>query len=434
MSDNLMDKVNALGERLKISGAEVSRKMSTGVTSMSFKMKEFFQGQNMADKIVDEATLETMDGPDWATNLEICDMANTERVNSVELIRAIKRRIMLKSPRVQYLALVLLETIVKNCEKAFSEIAAERVLDEMVKLIDDPQTIVNNRNKALMLIEAWGESGEELRYLPVYEETYKSLRSRGIRFPGRDDESLAPIFTPPRSVPAAEPYSDAAQDGYQEIPDESFAPVRAAPSVQVDEAFEVARNSVELLSTVLSSSPQKEALEHFLHFNLNSKYCNNGPGQSTCYPLLPHHSLGAEQYLKDDLTTTLVQQCQQCQYTIQRIVETAGDNEAQLFEALSIHDELQKVLSKYEDLKEPIVAEPEPEPAMIPVTVEPEESPRAVGKDTPARKSAGSGGRSTGGDDLLQDLDDMIFGKKAGTSSQQERTPRKEKKDDFIGL
>lgn len=139
-------------------------------------------------------------------------------------------------------------------------------------------------------------------------------------------------------------------------------------------------------------------------------------------------------YMQDDLTTTLVQQCQQCQYTIQRIVETAGDNEAQLFEALSIHDELQKVLSKYEDLKEPIVAEPEPEPAMIPVTVEPEESPRAVGKDTPARKSAGSGGRSSGGDDLLQDLDDMIFGKKAGTSTQQERTPRKEQEDDFIGL
>ena len=121
--------------------------------------------------------------------------------------------------------------------------------------------------------------------------------------------------------------------------------------------------------------------------------------------------------MQDDLTTTLVQQCQQCQYTIQRIVETAGENEAQLFEALSIHDELQKVLSKYEELKEPVVAEPEPEPAMIPVTVEPEESPRAVSKDAPARKSAGSGDRS-GGEDLLQDLDDMIFGKKAGTSSQ----------------
>ncbi|OEL34391.1 hypothetical protein BAE44_0004590 [Dichanthelium oligosanthes] len=414
MSDNLMDKVNALGERLKISGAEVSRKMSVGVSNMSFKMKEFFQGQNMADKIVDEATLETMDAPDWATNLEICDMVNTERVNSVEVIRAVKRRIMLKNPRVQYLSLVLLETIVKNCDKAFSEIASERVLDEMVKLIDDPQTIVNNRNKALMLIEAWGESGDDLRYLPVYEETYKisvslthlvitfwyslqSLRSRGIRFPGRDDESLAPIFTPPRSVPAAEPYSEAAQEGYQEIPDESFAPARTVPAVQVNEAFEVARNSVELLSTVLSSSPQKEVLQ-------------------------------------DDLTTTLVQQCQQCQYTIQRIVETAGDNEAQLFEALSIHEELQKVLAKYEELKEPVRVEPEPEPAMIPVTVEPEESPRDMSKEDAHVKKPGGSGERPGGDDLLQDLDDMIFGKKGGTSSQRDTTPRKDQKDDFISF
>lgn len=175
MSDNLMDKVNALGERLKIGGSEVGQKITAGMSSMSFKMKEFFQGPNQTDKIVEEATAETLDEPDWATNLELCDMVNHDRINSVELIRGIKKRIILKSPRIQYLALVLLETVVKNCEKAFSEVAAERILDEMVKLIDDPQTVVNNRNKALMLIESWGESSDELRYLPVYEETYKVL-------------------------------------------------------------------------------------------------------------------------------------------------------------------------------------------------------------------------------------------------------------------
>lgn len=175
MSDNLMEKVSAFGERLKISGAEVSRKVSAGMSSMSFKMKELFQSQNQAEKIVEEATSETLEGPDWASNLEICDMINSEKINSVELIRGIKKRIVLKEPRIQYLALVLLETCVKNCEKAFSEVAAERVLDEMVKLIDDPQTVVGNRNKALMLIESWGESGNELRYLPVYEETYKVI-------------------------------------------------------------------------------------------------------------------------------------------------------------------------------------------------------------------------------------------------------------------
>lgn len=138
--------------------------------------------------------------------------------------------------------------------------------------------------------------------------------------------------------------------------------------------------------------------------------------------------------MQDDLATTLVHQCQQCQHTIQRIIEMAGDNEVQLFEALSIHEELQKVLSKYEELKEPVRVEPEPEPAMIPVTVEPEDSPSAVSKkDTHVRKPGGSGDPSSG-DDLLQDLDDMIFGKKAGTSSQQDKTPRKDQKDDLISF
>ena len=193
-----MEKVSAFGERLKIGGAEVGRKMTAGMSSMSFKMKELFQGPNQTDKIVDDATSENLDEPDWAMNLDICDMINTEKINSIELIRGIKRRIMLKSPRIQYLALVLLETCVKNCEKAFSEVAAERVLDEMVKLIEDPQTVVNNRNKALMLIESWGESTNELRYLPVYEETYKVKFLLLLYF----NTGLCPVATtPPPSSP-----------------------------------------------------------------------------------------------------------------------------------------------------------------------------------------------------------------------------------------
>ncbi|KAF7137554.1 hypothetical protein RHSIM_Rhsim07G0248200 [Rhododendron simsii] len=213
MSDNVMEKLSALGELLKIGGTEVGVKMNAGMTSMSFKVKELVQGLNQVDKVVEDATAETLDEPDLATNLELCDM------------------------------------------KAFSEVAVEQVLDEMVKLIDDPQTVVNNRNKALTLIEAWGESSDELRYLPVYEETYKSLKSRGIRFPGRDNESLAPIFTPPRSVSASESSPNLAQRLDREIPAQTFS------AEQTKEAFDVARNSIELLTSVLSSSPQQYAIE-----------------------------------------------------------------------------------------------------------------------------------------------------------------------------
>ncbi|KAF9661365.1 hypothetical protein SADUNF_Sadunf19G0061200 [Salix dunnii] len=392
MSDNLMEKVSAFGERLKIGGAEVGRKMSAGMSSMSFKVKELLQGPNQADKLVEDATAETLDDPDWAMNLDICDMINHEKVSSVELIRGIKKRIVTKNARVQYLALVLLETCAKNCEKVFSEVAAERVLDEMVKLIDDPQTVVNNRNKALMLIEAWGESTSELRYLPVYEETYKSLKSRGIRFPGRDNESLVPIFTPPCSVSAPEVDASIAQQIEHDIPPQSFT------AEQTKEAFDVARNSVELLTTVLSSSPQQDALQ-------------------------------------DDLTTTLVQQCRQSQLTVQRIIEMAGDNEALLFEALNVNDEIQKVLSKYEELKTPSVVPSVPEPAMIPVAVEPD-SPVHANENALVRKSAGSRGGIHGGsnDDMMDDLDEMIFGKKGGGTSQVVHDPKQQQssKDDLI--
>ncbi|MFQ6650691.1 hypothetical protein Gotur_022795 [Gossypium turneri] len=411
MEKELMDKVSAFGERIKVEGAELGRKMSAGMSSMSFKVKELFQGPNPTDKLVEDATSEALDEPDWALNLDICDMVNHEKVNSVELIRGIKRRIMLKSPRVQYLSLVLLETFVKNCEKAFSEVAAEGVLGEMVKLIDDPQTVVNNRNKALILIEAWGESTSELRYLPVFEETYKSLKSRGIRFPGRDNESLAPIFTPARSVSAAEVDASLAQQLQRDVQLQHDIPVPSFSAEQTKEAFDVARNCIELLSTVLSSSPQQDALE-------------------------------------DDLTTTLVQQCRQSQSTVLRIIETAGDNEALLFEALNVNDEIQKALSKYEELKKPSVVRHEPEPAMIPVAVEPDDSPRHTNEDALIRKTSHTNEdaliRKTSGtrhgthggsnDDMMDDLDEMIFGKKGGGSSEGGQDSKKQQapKDDLI--
>jgi len=92
---------------------------------------------------------------------------------------------------------------------------------------------------------------------------FQSLRSRGIRFPGRDNESLAPIFTPPRSVSAAEVDVSLQQQFEHDVPAqfEHDVPVQSFSPEQTKEAFDVARNSIELLSTVLSSSPQQDALQ-----------------------------------------------------------------------------------------------------------------------------------------------------------------------------
>jgi hypothetical protein len=255
MGENFKERLSALSEKLKVGSTEVGRKMSERITTVSGKMKELFQVSTQADKLVEEATAENLEGPDWGKSLAICDLVNTEKVSGQEAVRAIKKRMMLKSTRIQYLALTLLETCVKNCEKMFSEVASEKVLDEMVKIIDDRQTPIENREKALKLIEAWGESTEELRYLPIFEETYKSLKSRGIKFPGRDLESLAPIFTPPQSISRSSTQGSGALESRESG---GLAPIKPEDAKEI---FDVSRNSVELLSTVLTSSPEQEALQ-----------------------------------------------------------------------------------------------------------------------------------------------------------------------------
>lgn len=136
---------------------------------------------------------------------------------------------------------------------------------------------------------------------------------------------------------------------------------------------------------------------------------------------------------QDDLTTTLFQQCLRSQRTVLRIIETAGDNEAVLFEALNVNDELQKILSKYEELRKPPVVNSEPEPAVIPVAVEPEESPRATREDALIRKPPGSETRPGGDDGILDDLDEMIFGKIGGSTSE-DQNPEKQHKQQKSNL
>lgn len=142
-------------------------------------------------------------------------------------------------------------------------------------------------------------------------------------------------------------------------------------------------------------------------------------------------------FLQDDLTTTLLHQCRESRYTVQRIVETAGDNEAVLFEALNVNDEIQKVLSKYEEMKTPSGSPKGPEPAMIPVAVEPDDSP-GVGKEESLVRKPRTGSQGGNNDEMMDDLDEMIFGKKSGSSSEASAGTDSKKqqppKDDLISF
>ncbi|XP_027351634.1 TOM1-like protein 2 [Abrus precatorius] len=304
-------KLGELGERLKTGGAQMGR-------IVSGKVKEILQAPTPESKMVDEATLETMEEPNWGINLRICGMINSQHFNGSEVVKAIKRKINHKSSVVQTLSLDLLEACAMNCEKVFSEIASEKVLDDMIRVIDNPQAHPHNRRRAFQLIRAWGES-EDLAYLPVFRQTYMSLNGRAepLDMTGGNSQPVpygSESFThEPLDPPERYPIPEAGLHAM----DDSAAFSSNYQHISIEEKKEhlvVARNSLELLSSILSSEAEPKPL-------------------------------------KEDLTVSLLEKCKESLSIIKGIVESTTNDEATLFEALYLNDELQQVVSKYEELE-----------------------------------------------------------------------------------
>lgn len=266
---------------------------------VSAKMKEILQGPTPESKMVDEATLETMEEPNWSLNLRICGMINSEEFNGTEIVKAIKKKLVLsKNTVTQRLSLDLLETCTSNCEKVFSEVASEKVLDDMVKMIGDPKTDSGNRIKAMELITAWGES-EDLSYLPVFRQTYMNLK-RQYPLESHMNEQL---LSPPESYP---------------IPDtglQNHDTTYIGESIEEKKEFlVVTRNSLEILSSILNSEVEPKPI-------------------------------------KDDLAVSMLESCKRSLSVIQRIVESTSGDEGLMFEALNLHDELRQIISRYEEIE-----------------------------------------------------------------------------------
>uniref|UniRef100_A0A1J3CNW3 TOM1-like protein 2 n=1 Tax=Noccaea caerulescens TaxID=107243 RepID=A0A1J3CNW3_NOCCA len=150
---------------------------------------------------VEKATSDLLLGPDWTTNMEICDSVNSLHWQAKDVVKAVKKRLQHKSPRVQQLALTLLETLVKNCgDYLHHQVAEKNVLGEMVKIVKK-KADMQVRDKILVMLDSWQQAfgGPEGKY-PQYYWAYDELRRSGVEFPRRSPDA-SPIITPPVSHP-----------------------------------------------------------------------------------------------------------------------------------------------------------------------------------------------------------------------------------------
>jgi hypothetical protein len=158
--------------------------MSINDWSITKSFQQVFDIKTEIGRMVDAATSETLLGPDRAQNFRICETVNgNPKDGAVDVVRALRKRLHLKNPKVQLLSLTLTDQLVRSCGlEVHQQIASKDFMSDMQSLVSGMNAEVDmevNR-KALLIIQCWGESFKDCRdELPLYYEMYASLRSQG---------------------------------------------------------------------------------------------------------------------------------------------------------------------------------------------------------------------------------------------------------------
>ncbi|KAL6980115.1 hypothetical protein U1Q18_021766 [Sarracenia purpurea var. burkii] len=289
----------------------------------------------MVNSMVERATSDMLIGPDWAMNVEICDVLNRDPSQSKDVVKGIKKRLGSKNPKVQLLALTLLETIIKNCGELLHMHVAERdVLHEMVKIAKKKPDF-HVKEKILILIDTWQEAfgGPRARY-PQFYGAYQELLRAGAVFPQRN-ERTAPLFTPPQTQPLTSYPQNIRTPEYQKEAAESSAEAEF-PTLSLSE-IQNARGIMDVLSEMLSA-------------------------------IDPENKEG----LRQEVIVDLVEQCRTYKQRVVHLVNSTSD-ESLLCQGLALNDDLQRILAKHEAISSGAsvrTEKPKPEPVQALVNVD----------------------------------------------------------------
>ncbi|XP_047341106.1 TOM1-like protein 3 [Impatiens glandulifera] len=259
----------------------------------------------------DRATSDMLIGPDWAVNIELCDIINRDPGQAKDALKLLKKRLGDKNPKIQLLTLSVLETISKNCgEHIFQQIAEGAILEEMVNIVKKKPDL-SVREKILILIDTWQVAlGGPRGNYPQYHAAYHELKAAGVDFPPREENSV-PIFTPrPVNYPtSAYPttstiYEEAALQASLQSDASGLSPIE----------IQNAQGLADMLMEIL------EALDPRNHEDL-----------------------------KQEVIVDLVGQCQSYQKQAMALVSNTVD-EALLVKGLALNDNLQSVLQRYNEM------------------------------------------------------------------------------------
>ncbi|KAK8597506.1 hypothetical protein V6N13_094911 [Hibiscus sabdariffa] len=254
----------------------------------------------MVNFLVERATSDALAGPDWAKNLEICEILNHNPGQVKEVVKGIKRKLKSKHPKVQILALTLLECMLKNCgDIVHMHVADRNILPEMVKIFKK-RSDYDVKEKILILVDTWQEEfGGPRAIYPHYFIAYQELLRAGAIFPQRTERPQT------QPIQSQNMRSSDQQEGDDPSEEPEF-PTLSSTEIQN------ARSIMNVLADMLKALDPKN---------------NEG--------------------VKQDVIVDLVGQCRVYKQRVVHLVNSTSD-EALLCQGLELNDDLQRLLARHQ--------------------------------------------------------------------------------------
>ncbi|XP_076345326.1 TOM1-like protein 2 isoform X3 [Tachypleus tridentatus] len=285
---------------------------------------------------IEQATDAALASESWALNMEICDLINETDEGPKDAIKAVRKRLQQnagKNYTVVMYTLTVLETCVKNCGKRLHLLVTQKdFIMDLVKLIgpkNDPPTVV--QEKVLSLIQSWADAFLKNPEMQGVVQVYHDLKQKGIEFPLTDLDTVAPIYTPQRSVPLHQSEHHQPQSEVKEPPHLTDPPPQEPPVHQM--------NPIQSLSSVSLSSEQLAKLRSELDVvEGNMKVFGEMLTEMT-----PEKGCTSDWELLQELQQT----CRAMQSRVVELVDRVG-NEEVTSELLRINDELNNLFLRYE--------------------------------------------------------------------------------------
>lgn len=135
------------------------------------------------EALINRATSETNIAEDWATVLEICDLADSSVGEAESAIKILIKRLQHKNIGVQQSALKVSDAMAKNCNlQVQREIMSRCFLDVLQAKLAASSTHETIRNFILTTIQGWATDFGSTAQLGYVSDVYESLKAQNYQF------------------------------------------------------------------------------------------------------------------------------------------------------------------------------------------------------------------------------------------------------------